>query len=154
MGNGFCVVLKLDVCSPPGFWAGGALLGTHTSALPLHDPAKPLSITNPQLRVGMCWSRAGTRRGDMGTAPAQHLPNPEKLLPHDRARQPCCWGRAAGRCVRRCQIRAAALAVGTRHSSGPGCGVSSSCLFLPLLASFPSPNKVFVKMPQLSAGDG
>uniref|UniRef100_A0A8U7N5Z5 Sodium/mannose cotransporter SLC5A10 n=1 Tax=Corvus moneduloides TaxID=1196302 RepID=A0A8U7N5Z5_CORMO len=108
----------------------------------------------------MCPSRAGGRaelgRGGLTweITPAQHLPNPKQLLPHDGARQLCCWGRVAGRCVRRCQIRAAVSAVGTRHSSGPGCGVGSSCLFLPLLASFPSPNKVFVKMPQLSAGDG
>lgn len=41
--------------------------------------------------------------------------------------------------------------------TAPGKGVESaleSCLFLPLLALFPSPDKVFVKIAQLSAGDG
>lgn len=126
----------------------------------LHGPS-PSPSADPQLRVGVSWGRAGGGRAELGPGglrweprPAQHLPNPQRQLPHDRARQPCCWGRGAGRCVRRCQIRAAVLAVGTRPSSGPGCGVSSSCLFLPLLASFPSPKEVFVKMPQLSAGHG
>lgn len=39
------------------------------------------------------------------------------------------------------------MTVGSCHGSGRGRGVSSSCLFLPLLARFPSPNKVFVKIP-------
>lgn len=83
LGNGLCVVLKLDVCSPPGFWAGGALLGSSHLCMILHGPS-PSPSADPQLRVGMSWGRAGGGQswGQEGRDGNQGLPS-TFLIPRD-----------------------------------------------------------------------
>lgn len=127
---------------------------------PLLFPCMILQGPSPSPILSSTWERAGAELGPGGvtweTTPAQHLPNPEKLLPHDRARQPCCWGGLWEVCE---EMANQSRCLGCGNPAQLGARVWTR-LFLPLPApsgSFPSPNKVFVKMlgmAELSSGWG
>lgn len=66
---------------------------------------------------------------------------------------PSVWGVVSRRCVKR-DVKLGLMSWLREAVTAWGEGVESSCLFLPLLASFPSPNKVLVNIAQLSTGHG
>lgn len=88
------------------------------------------------------WSSAGRRKGRgvrWETASILHITNPKQLLPHDQARKLCCLGGGFWKvCEERRQTRADVLAVGSRHSSGRGCG---AVVPLPAPSGFVSSSK-------------